>query len=468
MVSSTRECNGTSFRSRGWIRDVLRHFGAPLLVLLALLTVGAGVRSIDDVQRFGGVDLRPRIVGALRLFSEKSPYIDATDANPREMVDPLGMGEISRCGYPPSLLLAYRIGATTGYRALRYSWAAVEWGAMLLTVALVARTTKRKSRRMCMLTGAVLLFICHGYWRLHVERGQYYIFVALLWAVAWSRIRQRGPNDILTGVALGLAAALRPSTLVVVLPMLVLNLPKLAFGTIAAAVSVLGGTLAFGARRWSEFGQLVRFYEAATARLVEYKPLVPSTVVFDGYDLTRFADIRTGNESIIAVMAQLVHVLRLESLRPFIASASKVIVCGAFLAFVFWLWLHRRNRWSREGVFLAVVFSALLADFIAPIRWGYSQVLYLVPFLVAIANVKTLTPRTRKEAWLLCFLVGGLLAGSGIGGLPGTIETCWRGAALLSVIAHGIARDVRTSSATSEAQFGCLFERHRGARESSG
>ena len=58
-----------------------------------------------------------------------------------------------------------------------------------------------------------------GNWlfRLHVERGQYYVFLALLVALAFARIRERR-DGLGTALMLGLVAAARPTFALIPLP----------------------------------------------------------------------------------------------------------------------------------------------------------------------------------------------------------------------------------------------------------
>jgi len=256
--------------------SIVRRIRIPLLTVFAILTLGAMLRSARDVREFGGVDLRARVVGALRLFRGQSPYVGWDKPSPPELTDPHGIAEISTCSYPPSLLLVYRIGADMDYRRVRYGWAAAEWSAMLATLLLLVAAESSEHKRLLLTAIGCLFFICGDFWRLHVERGQYYIFIALLWAIAWFRIRKRGANDILVGVTIGVAAALRPASLLVILPMAILQLRKAALGMVLGATAVLGASLAFGVGRWAEFAKLVRFFDAQSAGVVEYRTQVPT------------------------------------------------------------------------------------------------------------------------------------------------------------------------------------------------
>ena len=91
----------------------------------------------------------------------------------------------------------------------------VEWLAMIGSLILLARSLPEPRQRIVFLLGAVMFVIATDVWRLHLERGQLYVFqlLALSAAVYWSR---RGDIDSLpAGIALGLLALMRPNLLVI-------------------------------------------------------------------------------------------------------------------------------------------------------------------------------------------------------------------------------------------------------------
>jgi hypothetical protein len=324
----------------------------------------------------------------------------------------------------------------------------------LLTASFLLVWLERSQRERLVAAALLcLLFVCADFWRLHVERGQYYVFVSLCWAVAWALVKRQGTNSILAGIAFGLAAVLRPVSILVMLPMLALRLNRLAFACAATAGTLVLATLPFGAQRWLEFQRLVNFYARETAGLVQYHPLKPTIKVFGGYDLTvGLTSIKTANVSPVGLMQLVEKVTHIHSLRAAYIPLSNTLVLGTLLAFSYWLWRRRHHQWKPRTQVIALLLSALVADCLSPIRWGYADVLYLVPFGLVLPNIYTWLNSTRLGSWLAAVVAGGLLAGAGFGDLPGQLPTLLRALAMVTVFV-GVLRHTAPTSA-SKPLFG--------------
>ena len=107
--------------------------------------------------------------------------------------------------------------------------------------------TGRFSGRWMILAALALLGFAGSYpWRLHVERGQYHIFVTLaLAAAAYACTRDRRDRWVL-GILIGLAMSVRPTVAIALAVLLLARAYRTVFAAGAVALVVFGMTLPFG------------------------------------------------------------------------------------------------------------------------------------------------------------------------------------------------------------------------------
>jgi hypothetical protein len=365
--------------ARGW---AVAKYG--VLLVLVLACAAAILRSADDVRTFVGVDLVPKIGGAQRLFGHVSPYTEWTADQTRFLTDALAGPPVSRCTYPPTLLLLYRVGAYGDYRVVRYAWAAAEWLSLLASIGILVTAASTSLERWLTAAVGIVLFACSFFWRVHVERGQYYVFVTLLWALAWATSKRRGVNTIGTGLLLGAAAAIRPTTIVVLLPLAIFRFWRSLAAAIAATLALVVATLPLGGvRAWIDYQAIVRFFTRWTIHLTTYvaSKADPNLV---GYDQTRYLEARTTNTSAVGVLMGVLkgHV----SVGEPLWIASQVIIV-TLLALALWWTVRVRAIASERAMLLSVMVLALACDFAAPVRFGYADILYLAPVAVAMPGL---------------------------------------------------------------------------------
>src|SRR5581483_6510387 len=86
--------------------------------------------------------------------------------------------------YSPALLLLYAPLCEIQYHLQRMIWGGLEWGALVASIFLLHRLIPTLWTRRFFLACSLLFFIASPFWRLHVERGQYYVFLLLLEVVS--------------------------------------------------------------------------------------------------------------------------------------------------------------------------------------------------------------------------------------------------------------------------------------------
>ena len=240
---------------------------AALAVLCSVLAVCAALAvSVDDVRTYPGEDLRPKVLGARALLRGLDPYTyEAGPGTPEELQDyTRTYAKLTRVTYAPTLLALYAPLAPLPYGAQRVFWAVAEWAALLASLLLLLRTLRGPRARLLYFCAACVLFAASAFWRLHVERGQYYVFLLLLVSAALVLLLHERPREWPAGLLLGAAVALRP-TLAVLVPMLfVLRLRRTALSACAAAaVAVLLTLPLAGIDGWLSYQGSVRLLERA-------------------------------------------------------------------------------------------------------------------------------------------------------------------------------------------------------------
>ena len=157
-----------------------------ILISLLILSLHSFVVSLGDTKQYAGVDLRNKVVGARYLLAGLDPY--AIEWNPPSewFLDPRrSYPGPSRTTVTPLVLMAYCPLAWLPYPTQRIIWALIEWFTMILCILVLMRIAPRGMARFIFLVFALLFFVSGYFWRLHVERGQYYIFLTFIIIISY-------------------------------------------------------------------------------------------------------------------------------------------------------------------------------------------------------------------------------------------------------------------------------------------
>ena len=386
-------------RSRGLRRTLL---GASLLVAAVAL-----VASVDDVRTYGGEDLRPRVLGARALLAGLDPYTyEVTPATPETLLDyTRPFARITRCTYSPALLFLYGPLSDLPWGAQRAVWAALEWAALLGTALVLSRCLRRARDREALFIVAGLGFAGSYFFRLHVERGQAYVFLALLLSL-WCALILRPPggagarDGAWSGVPLGLAIALRPSLAVLIPIAFLLGLRRSSLAALVAAAAV-GITLPLaGVAGWLQFvrhaGLIGRWALRDPATLSMLGAPVPVPARLEGYDFSRVLPGLSGNTALGGVLQAAATAARstgaLHALARWWPPASQALALAAVAAtLAVALRAGLRHRALRTRLALALV-AALLVDYFLPIRIAYADVLFLPPLALLLPALAARRP----------------------------------------------------------------------------
>lgn len=374
-----------------------------VLLVIAWLIVGVNVvRSYHDLSEYGATDLRARVVGARALLSGIDPYTlqNHSDMDPR-LWDPDQIA-ISRCTYPPSLLLVYLPLANLDFAVQCRIWWFLQWLAFFLSAVLLARCLRSRRAQLWFFTAAMIFVGGSHFWRLHVERGQYYVFVLLcLSGSGWLLLRSRSHGW--AGVLIGFAICLRPTAILFLLPQVFVPsmrrsfIAALAMVTVVVALTCMIGKPAY----WRSFAELSRTWEELIlgASKNAPRPVAPPEAVeiMPRQNLPDFS----ANLSLASLIRGVANPDQHDWNPALVANATRfvwLLVCGGLLR-IFVLGNQLRPS-GRKHVILCGSCLFLITDYFLPIRIGYADVMFCLPIMVL--GPLLLQRRNRSLAWGLC------------------------------------------------------------------
>ena len=397
--------------------------------ILILLACGMCLVNIwhtfHDVHDSGGTDLRVRVVGARALLRGINPYTieDTVDLDPA-LRDP-DREALSRCTYHPTLLFFYAPLSLLPYPMQRAIWALLEWVAFFVSVGLLSACVPSRPARFWFCVAAIGLFGSSWFWRLHVERGQYYIFVVLfislgMWLLlrtkqspvlsqslhlGWPGLEGASPKPrgflhfvqsspghpipvrsideaLAAGVFWGLAICLRPTAAVLVLPWLTGAQRKVGFTAIATAVTAVAGATVMGRLEyWMDFLQLSRTWELSLLAGAFEGNADPDVISrpTDGYN-TAIMDGYAANLTFVSLSRSL-QTWCASNLSPVVFARTGKVLWLIVLALIWTIALKQRHRQPMRihDRLMVGVCLMLVTDYFLPIRVEYADMMFLIP-----------------------------------------------------------------------------------------
>ncbi|MBW2368589.1 MAG: DUF2029 domain-containing protein [Deltaproteobacteria bacterium] len=193
--------------------------------LCLLVLIGCGGDICNTLEN-GSVDLRNRVVGARLLAAGADPYRYTWQAGePETFLDPISQRARTpenRVSVSPGALAIYAVFSDFHYRSQQLIWLVLQWAAALGTVFLLANSIPQTMDRRFLIMLIALFFLTGESWRFHVERGQIYVFYALVLAASYRLDRMRFRfSDFSGGVLMGMGVLLRPTFIFVSIPFLI-------------------------------------------------------------------------------------------------------------------------------------------------------------------------------------------------------------------------------------------------------
>ncbi|MDB5326132.1 MAG: hypothetical protein JWM57_1701 [Phycisphaerales bacterium] len=358
--------------------------------------------SWQDVHAYAGVDLSNRL-GAARTLDEGIDPYTYRNARYGQPGPPELVKRWNEHPYSPTLIWAYvPIGRLPFEKAREVDfW--LEWMGLALAVGGLSVAFRGADRWAWV--GLALALIVHQFsWRLHVERGQAYVFLTMLAGTGLAMIaatkRGRGGGLLRAAGAIlvGTAAATRPSLAVLIVLLPLCGRWRQAIVATLAAAAVVGLTFLAGDRgHWAGYVRVVERLERemispGTLNSTEDGALgMPDPTLADAYEIPagqRRIRSRSGN-----LVANTLLWPELKRQRgwpepeayPQLSKQAAIAWIGLAAGLITLLWLRGSTPLDRIAVMSAM---AVAVDFFLPVRYEYADVLYLIPLGLCLAAMR--------------------------------------------------------------------------------
>jgi hypothetical protein len=364
----------------GLDRRRLHSLEKTALAVLSLLTFIVFLVSLLDVGRYAGIDFRNRVVGARVLLTGQDPYtFEWQPGIPLELLDPCHDPLVHRLTAPPPTLLLYAAIAPLPYKAQRLVSFYLEWLALFVSALLLARSIADHRQRVLFLAMAMVFFALSGFWRMHVERGQVYVFHLLVLSAAVAQSLRHNLNSWSGGVLFGVAALMRLNYLLIAPAFLILRQWKTGAG--AACTFVVGALATLPLMHhdsWRSYLQVGDQYYLTIwdPDRLPTRPPPDYRGPVEGVDFANHLNDVTSTS-----FAFLYETWRKAGGLPVldVGRVSKGFM-GVLALTLFGLLLRRRNDPLPPRLTLALILTfALDTEFFLPHRWGYVDVVLLLP-----------------------------------------------------------------------------------------
>ena len=390
---------GVHLRSRkSWLQGIA-------IVLTLVVICHVMIVTIHDLENYPGIDLRAKVVGARLLIRGMNPYYDFRH---EPHADHLRM--LATNTYSPALLLLYAPLCELDWRVQRFIYFLVDWVAILLCYAILARIFPKRASGTALWVGFVLLFIADSGFRFHLERGQYYVELALLTTAA-SVCLFRKSDSLLHALPLALLVLLRPTYAICFVGIFLLRRFRHAAYAVVLCGLLFAATLPIvGIGGWKNYIASVRANENqnlddAYARGPK-PPVADRSEVLEGVEFSKamagpgyLADrtlIGLARSSVSPALEQLVH--RVAPSKESLQRLNTVCLLLAFCFNVAVMYGFARGDISSLLPISFVFLAPLNLELFAPQRYGYCDVTILAPLLLILAaSLKS----GKLRGWLL-------------------------------------------------------------------
>ncbi|MBI1830778.1 MAG: DUF2029 domain-containing protein [Planctomycetes bacterium] len=406
-----------------------------------LLRVALGIALVlviwtyQDNRIFSGDDLRNRVVGARVMLAGYDPYTFAWEPGmPEEWLDPVHEPKAHRLTISPPALLLYAPLAPLPYKAQRFASFLCEWLAMIASLVLLSRSLPAQRHRVVFLVGATVLFLATDIWRMHLERGQMYVFPLLALSAAIAVSRSGQDDSLIAGVALGALGLMRPNLLILAGGLVLLRRWK----TLGAMLPTVGVATALAClmlptSAWQSYLDVGDQYYVAVDD-PEPGPNDRLPPEHEGpVEGVQFG--RSLHNVSCSSFAHLYYVLRLRCGWPRleVGFVNKIILAGMTALMLLLVWLRRREETT---AFALIVLMALNTEFFLPHRWGYADVMQLAALALMLpALLRTEPDSLLASACVLIGLVGGTLGQHYVDVHTATVLRSWLVMAALTALA---------------------------------
>jgi hypothetical protein len=383
------------------MQEVNQKFISKLVNILLIVAIVIGLlgflSDFRNTLKFGGIDLRNRVVGARLLTKGLDPYyFKWRQGDDERLIDPLDWPTIpvSRVTVNPSILLFQSTFANLPYFPQRIIWFVMQWFCLITSVFIFVKNSLHTLQSKFILISIFTLISGSFLWRLHIDVGQFYIVYVLLLSLAYKCFNSNFKYaNALGGFFTGLAACFRFPIIVIVLPMIIFRKFQMLIATIVSFFTCLAvSILLAGLPAWQSYLSAMTANSKLNAGLisvakVDLEKIYPK--IIEGMNnLQSFAGGLPHSDSSLQSLLRRIFSLQMES-KYLIIMLAATLLLYSFTIYSFNQNNHKANGTTVDLVFLIGLITILIADFLIPApRYPYNDVLFIIPLILLLKNIK--------------------------------------------------------------------------------
>jgi hypothetical protein len=385
----------------------------PLFYLSLLLIILAMVKDFKLTINYSGAALRNRIVSARYMHAGQDPYFSKWhEGQSDKFLDPIDSPEleVNRCTVPPSLLLIHEPLALLDYSSIKIIWFLLQVAALGLIIILFLKLASGREERELVIIAATFIIVSDS-WHLHVERGQMYIFYALLLTIAyWLSQKKFKLSSEASGFVLGISTWLRPTLILMNIPLLIAGKWRMIAGHMAGLLSGLIISLLAGQQAaWESYFKAMKLWSHAQ---LEGMPLnlslshIKYPAVGEGIDLSKWGMDYDMEFFSVQALAKQYAGLNLNSL-----TLSVIFISLLLLLVIYFKSIKKAGDY--KSLFISGFLIVMLSEYFLPApRASYNYVQWIFLILLVVKEIKS------DQKLILILLLSGLLLNVGFGWIP--------------------------------------------------
>jgi hypothetical protein len=371
--------------------------------------------DFHNTMRYGGIDLRTRVVGVRVAQIGEDPYFFQWQPGmPDTLLDPQVefQAKSSRLTVPPTVLLLHLPFSNLTYLQQKLIWLSVQWISFLVLILIFL--SKSKSIQSSLLICLISLCFAHSFvWKLHVERGQLYILYSCLFTLAWLLYKTRiNLLKLCSGTILGLTICLRPSAFLILIPFLANRRWFILLGSILGMLlGFILPTLILEPSLWNSYFSAMRGitqYFSKHRRIpdndwstsIAQAEFYPKTI--EGLDfVAQSKDIPNANSSVQNTLMS----LGIEN----IDQIQNILLVIFLLISILIIKKIAKRGFSNNLIFFQGIVLYILSEFLLPSpRYSYNDIQWLVPLMLMVNEAKN--PSFFRHPITLALIVSLLLS----------------------------------------------------------
>jgi hypothetical protein len=367
------------------------HIAVVCCALLALLLFFRQCYiTYNDTTTYGGIDLRPRIVGTRLVRAKLDPYFTKWEVGMDErLCDPFDTFKrpVNRNTATPFVLWIQSPLALLPYKTIRTAWWVLQQLFLASIVVFFIRRYKKSVLSVCAIALAAALFSNSTIWLYHSERGQIYILYAWWVVLLFALWNSTGKYNILvTACWLAAGVLLRPLLLAFALPAFI-KTPKKKWWVLTAASIAFGLVLITISNTWHH-------WQSYFAAMGMYNDIELKGISFNKEYATFFPIVIEGMNN-VALYKHHPDINFLNSFNTYLRDLGHrpsflfyVITCVTVYLLLFAL-LYKRTklRLSYEQLLTLGTLLYVCAEVCLPFRNHYNLVMWLPALLMICGYV---------------------------------------------------------------------------------